>query len=124
MHLRGDAFTVEQKTANFRYYESLTVRDSSLSACTQAVIASEVGHLGLAYAYLAEAALMDLDDLENNTRDGLHIVSLAGSWICTGCGLRWPRERTDSLGFAPRLPQDWIGSPSTWSSRAGICTSR
>ena len=44
MHLRADAFTAEQKARNFAYYERLTVRDSSLSACTQAVIAAEVGH--------------------------------------------------------------------------------
>ena len=53
MHARGDAFTDEQKARNFAYYEALTVRDSSLSACTQAVLAAEVGHLGLAYDYLA-----------------------------------------------------------------------
>ena len=57
MHLRGDAFTAEQKARNFDYYEALTVRDSSLSACTQAVMAAEVGHLDLAYDYLGEAAL-------------------------------------------------------------------
>ena len=51
MHVRGDSFTDEQKLRNFAYYERLTVRDSSLSACTQAVIAAEVGHLDLAYDY-------------------------------------------------------------------------
>ena len=70
MHLRGDAFTAEQKARNFDYYERRTVRDSSLSACTQAVMAAEVGHVELAYDYLAEAALVDLDDLNHNTRDG------------------------------------------------------
>jgi alpha,alpha-trehalose phosphorylase len=104
MHLRHDAFTKEQKTHNFAYYEALTVRDSSLSACTQAVLAAEVGHLGLAYDYLAEAALMDLDDLENNTRDGLHVASLAGTWIALVAGLAGMREHEDTLGFAPRLP--------------------
>ena len=62
MHLRGDAFTPSEKARNFAYYEALTVRDSSLSACTQAVLAAEVGHLDLAYDYLAEAALTDLHD--------------------------------------------------------------
>ena len=69
MHLRGRVHA-EQKARNFAYYEALTVRDSSLSACTQAVIAAEVGQLELAGDYLAEAALMDLDDLEHNTRTG------------------------------------------------------
>ena len=90
MHLCGDAFTAEQKARNFAYYEPLTVRDSSLSACTQAVIAAEVGHLALAFDYLGEAALMDLRDLEHNTRDGVHIASLAGAWIALVAGLRGP----------------------------------
>ena len=105
MHLRGDAFTDEQKARNFAYYEQLTVRDSSLSACTQAVLAAEVGHLELAYAYLAEAALMDLDDLEHNTRDGLHIASLAGTWIAVVAGLGGMRDFGGTLSFRPRLPQ-------------------
>ena len=67
MYVRGDAFSAEQKARNFAYYEPLTVRDSSLSACAQAVIAAEVGHLELAYDYFGEAALMDLDDLEHNS---------------------------------------------------------
>lgn len=105
MYLRGEEFTEAEKAANFTYYEALTVRDSSLSACTQAVIAAEVGHLDLAYDYLAEAALMDLDDLEHNTADGLHVASLAGTWIALVAGLAGMRERNGSLSFAPRLPE-------------------
>ncbi len=105
MHLRGDAFTDEQKARNFDYYEALTVRDSSLSACTQAVIAAEVGHLDLAYDYLGEAALMDLKDLEHNTRDGMHIASLAGTWIALVTGLGGLRHHDGIVSFAPRLPE-------------------
>jgi alpha,alpha-trehalose phosphorylase len=105
MHLRGEAFTDDEKARNFTYYEGLTVRDSSLSACTQAVMAAEVGHLSLAHDYLAETALLDLDDLEYNTRDGLHIASLAGTWIALVAGLAGMRERHGALSFAPRLPQ-------------------
>jgi alpha,alpha-trehalose phosphorylase len=104
LHLRGDAFTAEEKARDFDYYERLTVRDSSLSACTQSVIAAEVGHLQLAYDYVGEAALMDLDDLEHNTRDGVHIASLAGTWIALVAGLGGMREHDGQLNFAPRLP--------------------
>src|SRR5439155_10946565 len=69
MYLRGDAFTPEQKARNFAYYEPLTVRDSSLSSCTQAALAAEVGQLQLAYDYLGEAALMDLHDLAHNVQN-------------------------------------------------------
>jgi len=105
LHLRGDAFTAEAKVRNFAYYEALTVRDSSLSASTQAVVAAEVGHLELAHGYLAESGLMDLGDLEHNTRDGLHIAALAGTWIALVAGLGGMREQDGGLTFAPRLPE-------------------
>ncbi|RAL30824.1 glycoside hydrolase family 65 protein [Rhodococcus sp. AQ5-07] len=104
MHLRGEAFTPAQKVRNFLYYEALTVRDSSLSACTQAVLAAETNHLELAYDYLTEAALMDLHDLEHNTRDGLHVAALAGIWIALVAGLAGLRDRDGTLAFTPRLP--------------------
>jgi alpha,alpha-trehalose phosphorylase len=102
---RGDAFSEEEKARNFAYYEQLTVRDSSLSACSQAVVAAEVGHLELAYDYFAEAALMDLDDLEHNTRDGVHIASLAGACIVVLSGFGGGRDHGGQLSFAPRLPE-------------------
>ncbi|MBH5338300.1 glycoside hydrolase family 65 protein [Streptomyces pactum] len=105
MFTRGDAFTPEQKARNFAYYEALTVRDSSLSACCQAVIAAEVGHLRLAYDYMGEAALMDLKDLQNNTRDGLHIASLAGTWLALVAGFGGMRHRDGTFHFAPKLPE-------------------
>jgi alpha,alpha-trehalose phosphorylase len=104
MQLHPDAFSAEEKARNFSYYEALTVRDSSLSASTQAVMAAEVGHLDLAYDYLAEAALMDLDDREHNTRDGLHIASLAGAWTALVMGFGGLRASGGCLRFAPRLP--------------------
>src|SRR5688572_9580344 len=106
MHLRGDAFTPEEKVRNFAYYEARTVRDSSLSACIQAVLAAETGHLELAHDYLGEAALMDLHDLHRNARDGVHVASLAGSWIALVAGFGGMRDHGGRLTFAPRpLPQ-------------------
>ena len=104
LHAFGDSFSAEEKARNFDYYESLTVRDSSLSACTQAVVAAEVGHLDLAYDYFGEAALMDLEDLEHNTRDGLHIASLAGTWVAAVAGFGGMRDHGEGLAFTPRLP--------------------
>lgn len=104
MHLRGDAFTPDEKARNFAYYEALTVRDSSLSACTQAVIAAEVGHLQLAHDYLGETALMDLRDLEHNVREGVHMGALAGAWLAVVHGFGCMRHHGEFLSFAPRLP--------------------
>jgi alpha,alpha-trehalose phosphorylase len=104
LHARGDAFSDEEKARDFAYYEALTVRDSSLSACTQAVIAAEVGHLELAYDYFAEAALVDLHDLAGNTDNGVHIASLAGAWTAAVAGFGGMRDHGGVLTFAPRLP--------------------
>jgi alpha,alpha-trehalose phosphorylase len=105
LYLRGDAFSADEKARDFAYYEPLTVRDSSLSACTQAIVAAEVGHLELAYDYFGEAALMDLDDLEHNVRDGVHMASLAGAWLAAVAGFGGMRDHDGQLTFAPRLPQ-------------------
>jgi alpha,alpha-trehalose phosphorylase len=104
LYLCGDSFSPAEKARNFEYYEPLTVRDSSLSACTQAVMAAEVGHLELAYDYFAEAAMMDLGDLEHNTGDGIHIASVAGTWIAAVAGFGGLRDHGGELGFTPRLP--------------------
>jgi alpha,alpha-trehalose phosphorylase len=105
MYTRGDHFTPEQKSRNVDYYEPLTVRDSSLSACVQAVLAAEVGYLDLAYDYFAEAALTDLHDLHANVRNGLHIASLAGAWTVAVAGFGGMRDHDRTLSFAPRLPE-------------------
>jgi alpha,alpha-trehalose phosphorylase len=107
MHWAGDAFTAGEKARNFAYYDPLTVRDSSLSACTQAVLAAEVGHLELAAAYLTEAALMDLHDLEHNAGDGLHIASLAGGWLAAVAGFGGLRDQGEHLAFRPQLAPGW-----------------
>jgi alpha,alpha-trehalose phosphorylase len=106
MQLCPEAFTAEQKARNFAYYERITVRDSSLSAATQAVLAAETGHLDLAYDYLYETALVDLADLANNSSHGLHIAALAGAWSVLVAGFGGMRHLDDGgLAFAPRLPE-------------------
>ncbi|MEU4426461.1 glycosyl hydrolase family 65 protein [Actinoplanes sp. NPDC024001] len=104
MHWCPEAFTPEQKARNVDYYERITVRDSSLSACTQAVMCAEVGHLELAHDYAWEAALVDLRDLHRNTRDGLHLASLAGAWSAIVEGFGGLREQGRVPALAPRLP--------------------
>jgi alpha,alpha-trehalose phosphorylase len=104
MYMRSESFTAEQKARNFAYYEPLTVRDSSLSACTQSVVAAEVGQLDLAHDYLAEAALMDLRDVEHNTSDGVHMASLAGAWMALVAGFGGMRAGMGALSFNPHLP--------------------
>ena len=104
LHVRGDAFSDEEKARDFDYYEALTVRDSSLSACTQAVIAAEVGHLELAYDYFGEAALVDLHDLAaQHARRRAHRLARR-RLDRRGRRLRRHARPRRQLTFAPRLP--------------------
>ncbi|BBZ18319.1 glycoside hydrolase family 65 protein [Mycolicibacterium gadium] len=104
MQLQSHAFTPEQKARNVDYYERRTTRDSSLSACTQAVMCADVGHLELAHDYAYEAALIDLRDLHHNTRDGLHMASLAGAWTALVAGFGGLRDDDGVLSLDPQLP--------------------
>jgi alpha,alpha-trehalose phosphorylase len=84
------------------------------------VVAAELGYLELAHDYLAEAALMDLEDRARNTRDGLHMASLAGAWTALVEGLGGMRAQDGRLSFAPRLPAG-IGRLSFRVSYRGSC---
>ena len=117
----GDHFDLEQKRRDFAYYEAITVRDSSLSACIQSIVAAEVGELDLAYDYLRETALVDLRDVAGNTDDGLHLAALAGGWLAVVARLRGharPRPRapvrSQPAGTArpPGLPHGLPGPSS------------
>jgi trehalose/maltose hydrolase-like predicted phosphorylase len=103
MQWQSHAFTPEQKARNVDYYERRMVRDSSLSACTQAVMCADVGHLELAHDYAYEAALIDLRDLHQNTRDGLHMASLAGAWTAIVGGFGGLRDDEGILDIDPQL---------------------
>src|ERR1700757_5492269 len=106
MQWQSHAFTPEQKARNAHYYERRMVRDSSLSACTQAVMCADVGHLELAHDYAYEAALIDLRDLHSNTRDGLHMASLAGAWTALVAGFGGLRDDEGVLSLDPNLPAE------------------
>ncbi|WP_053238338.1 glycoside hydrolase family 65 protein [Sandaracinus amylolyticus] len=103
LFLCGEEMTLEQKRRDFEHYEAITVRDSTLSASIQGVVAAEVGHLELAYEYFRETALVDLRDIAGNTADGLHLAALSGAWLVAVAGFGGMRDQGDVLAFAPRL---------------------
>ncbi|MBW9110713.1 glycoside hydrolase family 65 protein [Microbacterium ureisolvens] len=103
LQLFHEAFTAEETARAFAYYEGLTVRDSSLSASTQAVVAAWVGQSELAIEYLTEASTIDLNDLRDDVDDGLHIAALGGVWTAVVSGLGGMKNGPDGLEFCPRL---------------------
>jgi alpha,alpha-trehalose phosphorylase len=102
---RPGVFTAPQRERDFAYYEAITVRDSSLSVATQAVLAAELGQLELAADYVRETAAMDLADLHGDTRNGIHLGAAAGLWTALVSGYGGFRLGEGDPSFAPRLPK-------------------
>ncbi len=103
MFLLGNYFTPEQKKRNFDYYEPLTAGDSSLSACIQGVLASELGYYDLARQYFHHTVLMDFGNVAGNVADGAHIASMGGCWIFVVYGLAGLRDYNGQISFNPHL---------------------
>jgi alpha,alpha-trehalose phosphorylase len=109
MFLRGDQFDLEQKRRNFEYYDPITTGDSSLSACVQAIVATEVGHRDPAWRYFLHSLYLDLRDTHGNTADGVHIANAGGAWAAIVCGFAGMRDSEHGLSFSPALPDAWSG---------------
>jgi len=107
LFLQGDRFTIEEKRADFEYYDPITTGDSTLSAVVQSVIAAEVGYHELALQYFFQALYVDLIDLHGNTVDGLHVASAGGVWSALVNGFGGMRDHGGILSFDPRLPEEW-----------------
>jgi alpha,alpha-trehalose phosphorylase len=109
MFLLGHEFSGNQKRRNFDYYDPLTTGDSSLSSSIQAIVAAELGYDDLARRYAFYGALMDLDDVAGNVRDGLHIASMGGTWMAVVYGLAGLRDWDGRILFDPRRPPAGTG---------------
>ncbi len=105
--LLGAEFTPAEKKRNFDYYDPLTTGNSSLSPCIQSVAAAELGYGDLAYAYFQRTVRMDLDDVNGNVADGIHLAAMAGSWIAVVFGFAGFRDDGGRTDFAPRPPDPW-----------------
>ncbi|WP_106847739.1 glycoside hydrolase family 65 protein [Blastococcus sp. Marseille-P5729] len=107
MFLQGDQFTLEQKRANFEYYDPITTGDSTLSAVVQSIIAAEVGYHDMALDYFMKGLYVDLADLHGNTSDGVHVASTGGVWSALAYGFGGMRDYDGHVTFDPRLPTGW-----------------
>ena len=107
LFLQGDEFTLEEKRADFEYYDPITTGDSTLSGVVQSVIAAEVGYQDMAMQYFLTGLYVDLADLHANARDGVHIASTGGVWNALVFGFGGLRDYHGNISFDPRLPRDW-----------------
>ncbi len=107
LYLQSRLFSLEEKRADFDYYDPLTTGDSSLSAAVQAIIAAEVGRPELAYAHFEQMLYADLADLHSNTADGVHVASTGGTWQALVAGFGGMRDDGGTVRLDPRLPAGW-----------------
>ena len=105
----GECWTLEEKKKNFAFYDSVTTHDSSLSMAVFSILANEIGEIGTGYDYFMSSARLDLDDMHHNTKDGLHMANMAGTWTGLVRGFGGMRCRKGELSFAPVCPPQWQG---------------
>jgi maltose phosphorylase len=101
-------FSKKEIKQNFDFYEPRTVHESSLSASTHAIIAAHIdGYLEKAYEMYLRATRLDLDDYNNEVKEGCHITSMGGSWAAIVQGFAGMKVLHDKLHIDPALPKQW-----------------
>jgi alpha,alpha-trehalose phosphorylase len=109
MVLAGEDISRERKRRVFDHYEPITTHDSTLSASSFSILANEVGYEDAALRFLADAAYVDIADRHGNTDHGVHMASLAGSWMAMAWGFAGFRPTGPRLSFRPTRPAAWTG---------------
>jgi maltose phosphorylase len=104
-----DHFSKEQLEKHFDFYEPFTVHESSLSPCVHSIQAAVLGRMEQAYTFYLRTSRLDLDDYNKEVEEGLHITSMAGTWMSIVEGFGGMRVKNNSLHFEPRIPKEWNG---------------
>ena len=107
LYFFDDKHDLETIKRNYEFYEPLTVHESSLSPCVHAIIAARIGLEEDAYKFYLRTSRLDLDSYNNDTEDGLHITSMAGTWMSVVEGFAGMHVKDDRLKFNPFLPEQW-----------------
>ena len=102
-----DRFSLEELAKHFDFYEPLTVHESSLSPCVHSILASKLGRMDMAYDFYLRTSRLDLDDYNKEVHEGLHITSMAGTWMSIVEGFGGMRIVDGELSFHPQIPNDW-----------------
>jgi maltose phosphorylase len=107
LYVLEDQFDTATIKRNFDFYEPMCVHESSLSACIHSIIASRIGNIEKAYKLYLRTARLDLDDYNNEVSDGLHITSMAGTWLAVVEGFGGMRIDNDRIRLNPLIPVNW-----------------
>ncbi|WP_437369632.1 glycoside hydrolase family 65 protein [Maribacter litoralis] len=100
-------FSIEDLERHFDFYEPFTVHESSLSPCVHSIQAAKLGRMEQAYNFYLRTSRLDLDDYNKEVEEGLHITSMAGTWMSIVEGFGGMRVINDKLSFKPQIPDQW-----------------
>lgn len=106
-YLFEDHFSTEELENHFDFYEPFTVHESSLSPCVHSIQAAKLGRMDQAYKFYLRTSRLDLDDYNKEVEEGLHITSMAGTWMSVVEGFGGMRVLDDKLHFTPQIPKEW-----------------
>ncbi len=107
MYFFEDQFSLEELERHFDFYEPFTVHESSLSPCVHSIQAAKLGRMEQAYTFYLRTSRLDLDDYNKEVHEGLHITSMAGTWMSIVEGFGGMRVKNNTLSFTPRIPKQW-----------------
>jgi maltose phosphorylase len=107
LYLFEEHFDLETIRENFDFYEPKTVHESSLSPCVHAILAAKLGKIDKAYELYLRTSRLDLDDYNHEADEGLHITSMAGTWMSLVEGMAGVRITDSSLNVNPIIPKSW-----------------
>ena len=102
-----DHFSEEELEKHFDFYEPFTVHESSLSPCVHSIQAAKLNRMQQAYTFYLRTSRLDLDDYNREVEEGLHITSMAGTWMSIVEGFGGMRVVDDKLSFEPKIPEQW-----------------
>ena len=102
-----DDFNTEELERHFDFYEPFTVHESSLSPCVHSIQAAKLGRIEQAYTFYLRTSRLDLDDYNHEVHEGLHITSMAGTWMSIVEGFGGMRVKNNRLSFSPKIPVQW-----------------
>ena len=102
-----DQFSQAELERHFNFYEPYTVHESSLSPCVHSILAAKLNKMEMAYTFYLRTSRLDLDDYNHEVEEGLHITSMAGTWMSIVEGFGGMRVKENKLSFEPKIPEQW-----------------
>ncbi len=120
IYLFEDKFSLDEIKRNYEFYEKYTVHESSLSPCIHSILAAKINKMEDAFNFYKRSSRLDLDNYNNDTKDGCHITSMAGGWLTIVQGFAGMRVINGNLNFTPRIPKQWKSYSFNISFRKNI----